>query len=83
MTRIPEYERGFRDGARRAVSLLHALAGKEEDPSLRKALHTAALEIGTGMASWQMRSEIRGRARLDSDMICTRQPVPRWNAWDD
>lgn len=75
MTRIPEYERGFRDAARQAVTLLHRKARTCEDPVSRKLLHTAALDVGMALASWTSRTRTRARARLDSDMICVKAPV--------
>lgn len=83
MTRIPEYERGFRNGASRAVNLLHQIAATADDPVLRKAMHSAAREIGMELALWQCRAEVRKRARLDSDMICPRRPVVPHDACDD
>lgn len=76
MNRIPEYERGFRDAAKEAVTLLHTQAFAAQDPVVRKVLHTAALTVGNDLASWECRTAVRARARLDSDRYCVKEPVP-------
>lgn len=76
MSGIPECERGFRDAATRAVTLAHAEASVLQDPRVRGVLISAALSIGVTLASRNCRMAARERARLDSDMICTSEPVP-------
>ncbi len=42
-----EYERGFRDGLKRAVTWLHAEAEKMNDPHAVQILNNAAFSLGT------------------------------------
>ncbi len=45
--KIDEYERGFRDGLKRAVTWLHAEAEKMNDPHAVRILNSAAFSLGT------------------------------------
>ncbi len=80
--RIPEQERGFRNGACRATNLPHQIAAAVDDPAPRKAMHSPAPRIGVELASWQSRAKARRRAPLDSDMIRTPRSIAH-NPWDD
>lgn len=47
MTQKPDYERGFRDGIRSAVTWLHNLADEMNDPHARLVLNCAAFNLGS------------------------------------
>lgn len=43
---IPEYDRGVRDGMRRAITWLHERANEMNDPWAKAVLNTAAHNMG-------------------------------------
>lgn len=50
MTQIPDFDRGYRVGMRRAVTILHDSAREMNDPVARAVLNTAARSIGVRLA---------------------------------
>lgn len=44
--KVPEYDRGFRDGMRFAVTWLHQQAREMNDPWAKTVLNTAAFGLG-------------------------------------
>ena len=51
MTSIPEYDRGFRDGIRAAVTWLHRRAEEMNDPHAKGLYNTAAFNLGTDFSA--------------------------------
>lgn len=47
MSQIPEYDRGFRDGVKRAVTWLHNEAEEMNDPHAAALYRRAAYQLGT------------------------------------
>jgi len=46
MTKMPEYDRGYRDGVRHAVTWLARRAVSMNDPSAKRILDSAATNLG-------------------------------------
>ena len=46
MSRLPDYDRGFRDAAKLAVTLLHDEARQMNDPKARDILNSAGFNLG-------------------------------------
>lgn len=46
MTQIPNYDRGFRDGVRTAVTWLHNRAAEMNDPHAQAVLRSASTNLG-------------------------------------
>lgn len=61
VTRIPDYDRGYRDGLRAAVTWLAARAGEMNDPHAKAALNTAATNLGWDASEGRIPSKARHR----------------------
>ena len=46
MSRLPEYNRGYQDGVRWAISWLHERARSMNDPHAKAVLNTAGFNLG-------------------------------------
>jgi hypothetical protein len=61
--RITEYERGYNDAMRRAISWIHAEALQMNDPHARRVLDLAASSLGAFCASVRERERVEKRGQ--------------------
>lgn len=57
-----EYQRGYRDGLREAITWLHARAEEMNDPHAKAILNTAAFHLGVETAKKRRQRPIAGTA---------------------
>ena len=61
--RITEYERGYNDAMRRAISWIHAEALQMNDPHARGVLDAAAASLGAFCASAKEKERVEKRGQ--------------------
>ena len=64
--RISEYERGFQNGMREAITWLHDEARRMDDPCAEQLLNSAGLSPGCHLNETDLRARIARRARQNA-----------------
>ena len=77
MSSIPEYERGFRDGLKAAITALHHEASDMNDPSARRVLNSAAFSLSAIMRDIHAAARQRRRWVLGIRTPATLPGAPR------
>ena len=70
--RISEYERGFQDGMREAITWLHDEARRMKDPHAQRLLNSAGLSLGSRLNRPVLHARIARRSRRDAN-----DPAPK------
>ena len=70
--RISEYERGFQDGMREAITWLHDEARRMNDPHAQRLLNSAGLSLSSRLNRPDLPAQSERRARRDAN-----DPAPK------